>query len=153
MNEEKAKDPYKVALYWVQEYLARRPHSEKEIFDKLLKKDFDSETSLKAIAFAKDSGWMEDPFEMAHKVYNEWDRKNKSHSWIKNYLYEKGLPQEVEKDFERERDKAYYHLKKRFTKVDDSNYKKAAHGLSSKGFSYEEFSQAIEILKAESEKG
>jgi len=151
--KEKTKDPYKEALYWVQDYLARRPHSEKELFDKLLKKDFDEVVSKKAVAFAKDSGWMEDPFEMAQKVYDEWDRKNKSHSWIKNYLYEKGLPIEIEKNIDRERDKAYYHLKKRFNRVSSDNYKKAASGLSSKGFSYDEFSQALEILKNESDQG
>lgn len=149
--EKKAKDPYKEALYWVQDYLARRPHSESELVEKLKKKDFDEETCLRAVEFAKKSNWIEDPFEMAKKVYSEWDRKNKSHSWIKNYLYEKGLPQEIEKDLTRESEKAYYHLKKRFDKVSSENYNKAASGVSSKGFSYEEFGIAVDMLKAESE--
>lgn len=151
--EKKANDPYKKALYWVQDCLARRPHSEKELLDKLQKKEFDLETSKKAVQFAKESNWIEDPFELAENVYSEWDRKNKSHSWIKNYLFEKGLPTEIEKDMTRESEKAYHHLKKRFEKVTSENYNKAASNLASKGFSYEEFGIAFETLKSESEQG
>jgi len=141
--EERTKE----ALYWTQDYLARRPHSEKELVVKLQKKGFELSTAKEAVQFAKEQNWMDDPFELAEKVYLEWDRKNKSHNWIINYLNEKALPLDHERNSQRETDKALYHLQKRFESFSHSEHNKAASNLSSKGFLYEDFNNAIEIFK------
>jgi SOS response regulatory protein OraA/RecX len=147
MSDKAAKKDFRNAQYWIQDYLARRPHSEKELRDKLKKKDFSSKISAKAIEYAKSQNWLEDPFELAKNVYKEWDKKNKSHSWINNYLIEKGLPTEIDRDINREAEKALYHLEKRFDSITNLNYKKAASGISSKGFIYEDFSKARLLLE------
>ena len=138
------------AIYWVQDYLARRSHSEKELKEKLRQKGFESSIAEHAIQYAREQNWMDDPYELSEKVYKEWDRKSKSHSWILNYLSEKGLPTEISKDVEREKEKALHHLEKRFESMNSFNYNKAASGLSSKGFLYDEFSSALEIFKQQS---
>ena len=107
-------DLTKQALYWVQDYLARRPHSEKELTDKLLKKEYSMEVISQALDFAKESNWLEDPHELAERVYKEWSSKNKSHTWIVNYLNKKGLPSDFYKDENEECKKALYHLVKKF---------------------------------------
>ena len=150
-NKAAQKD-FRNAQYWLQDYLARRPHSEKELRDKLKKKEFSSEITTKAINYAKSQNWLEDPFELAENVYKEWDKKNKSHTWINNYLLEKGLPTEIDKNFDREAEKALYHLEKRFDSINNLNYKKAASGISSKGFIYEDFSKA-QLLLQQKKKG
>lgn len=146
MKPESLSDRCKEALTWVQDYLSRRSHSEKELLEKLAKKDFKSEVAQEALAYAKKRGWMEDPLELSEKVYQSWDRKNKSHIWIKGYLEEKGLP-EQDKNFSREIEKALYHLEKKFGRIDNDNYKKASQHIASKGFSYGEFKEAVEKLK------
>lgn len=146
-------DTTKQALYWVQDYLARRPHSEKELTEKLLKKDFSSEVVSKALNFAKESRWLDDPQELAERVYREWSLKNKSHAWIVNYLNKKGLPNNFYKDVREECKKALYHLTKKFKDkdIDESNYKQAASNLASKGFVFEEFKEALKQLKMKKE--
>ncbi|MGH1467779.1 MAG: hypothetical protein ACRBBP_02735 [Bdellovibrionales bacterium] len=145
-STKKSKKP-KAAITWVQDYLSRRSHSEKELLEKLLKKEFPEDVCLEAIAFAKERKWMDQPEELAEKVYNEWDLKNKSHSWICGYLDEKGLPIFLERNSSREAEKAAYHLLKKFGKINNDNYKRASSNIASKGFSYGDFKNALEILK------
>jgi len=142
-------DKTKQALYWVQDYLARRPHSEKELTEKLLKKEFSNEITIQAIEFAISNNWLENPQEVSERVYQEWNQKNKSHNWIVGYLSKKGLPNDIYKDEEEEAKKALYHLKKKFkdVSIDKSNYNSAASSLASKGFSFCEFSAALEKMK------
>lgn len=146
-------DLTKQALYWVQDYLARRPHSEKELTEKLLKKDFSHEVIAKALEFAKESQWLDDPQELAQRVYEEWSLKNKSHNWIVNYLNKKGLPSDFYKDEAKECKKALYHLTKKFKdkEIDETTYKRAASNLASKGFSFGEFKEAMTQLKMNKE--
>jgi len=141
-NKEKA------ALTWVQDYLSRRSHSEKELLEKLLKKEFDREVALEAIAYARERRWLESPEELAEKVYMEWDKKNKSHAWITQYLDEKGLPT-LDYDQRREIEKATYQLRKKFGKIDNENHQRAGSNLASKGFGYREFKEAVQNLKGE----
>lgn len=141
----------KGALTWVQDYLSRRSHSEKELLAKLLKKDFDRETALEAIAFARERRWLESPEELAEKVYLEWDKKNKSHAWITQYLDEKGLPS-LDYDQRREIEKATYQLRKKFGTINSENHQRAGSNLASKGFGYHEFKAAAQNLKDEETK-
>ena len=148
-DKEKKKDQKeKAAVTWVQDYLSRRSHSEKELLAKLLKKEFDRDTALEAIAFAKERKWLETPEELAEKVYLEWDKKNKSHSWITQYLDEKGLPT-LDYDHRREIEKAAYHLRKKFGSINNENHQRAGSNLASKGFGYREFKEAVQNLKDE----
>jgi SOS response regulatory protein OraA/RecX len=147
---EQSRKKEKAALTWVQDYLSRRSHSESELLTKLLKKDFSREESLKAIKYAQERNWMESPQELAEKVYREWDLKNKSHNWITAYLSEKGLP-EVRRCSQREVEKATYHLSKKFGKITTDNYQRAASNISSKGFLYDDFNQALDELKEKNE--
>lgn len=147
--QEQDKKKSKAVVTWVQDYLSRRPHSEKELLKKLLKKEFSEEESLKAIAFAKDRKWLEDPEELSKRVYQEWNKKNKSHNWICQYLDEKGLPVTEKWNSSREAEKAAYHLSKKFGKINNDNYKRASSNLASKGFSFGDFKSALDILKEE----
>jgi SOS response regulatory protein OraA/RecX len=145
-HTEKKKKKEKAAVTWVQDYLSRRSHSEKELLEKLLKKDFDKETALEAIAFAREQRWLESPEELAQKVYLEWDKKNKSHAWITQYLDEKGLPS-LDYDQRREIEKATYQLRKKFGTINSENHQRAGSNLASKGFGYSEFKAAAQNLK------
>ena len=145
-TEHNEKKQEKGALTWVQDYLSRRSHSEKELLQKLLKKDFDQETALKAIAYAKERRWLESPEELSEKVYLEWDRKNKSHTWICTYLSEKDRPAPAP-DQRREIEKATYQLRKKFGTINKANYEKAGANLASKGFDYSAFKEAAQNLK------
>lgn len=138
----------KGALTWVQDYLSRRSHSEKELLTKLLKKDFSEEAAKEAIAYARERKWLESPEELAEKVYAEWDKKNKSHNWIIAYLEEKGLPY-VSRDPEREIEKATYQLRKKFGSISTEDHQRAGSNLASKGFNYNEFKAAAQKLKDE----
>lgn len=145
-EKDKKKDKKeKTALTWVQDYLSRRSHSEKELLAKLLKKEFDKETALEAIAYARKQRWLESPEELAEKVYLEWDKKNKSHAWIIQYLDEKGLPP-LDYDKRREIEKATYQLRKKFGTINSENHQRAGLNLASKGFGYGEFKAAAQNL-------
>jgi len=145
-SAENKKD--KAAITWVQDYLSRRPHSEKELLEKLLKKGFDRGLALEAIALARERKWLESPEELSEKVYTEWDKKNKSHAWITQYLDEKGLPS-PDYDQRREIEKATYQLRKKFGTINSENHQRAGSNLASKGFGYSEFKAAAQNLKDE----
>lgn len=138
----------KAALTWVQDYLSRRSHSEKELLAKLLKKEFSEEVAKEAVAYARERKWLESPQELAEKVYLEWDKKNKSHNWIISYLEEKGLPY-VDRDQGREIEKATYQLRKKFGSISEEDHQRAGSNLASKGFNYHEFKAAAQKLKEE----
>lgn len=143
---KKEKKP-KMVLTWVQDYLSRRPHSEKELLTKLLKKDFDEDAIKLAIEYAKEQKWMDEPKDLSERVFVEWDVKNKSYAWICTYLEEKGLPIVTDRNSSREAEKAAYHLLKKFGKINKDNYAKASTTISSRGFVYGDFKDALEILK------
>lgn len=92
----------KKALKKTADYLSRRSHSEKELRAKL-KTHFPSDLIDEALQVAKQKKWIEDPYELAVQVKKRLDRKNKSWSYIKKYLQNKGLPPP---DYDREKEKA-----------------------------------------------
>lgn len=144
----KAKKP-KTAMTWVQNYLSRRAHSEKELFEKLLKKEFSAEQIILAIEYAKERKWVTQPEELTEKVYLEWDLKNKNHQWICSYLDKKGIPYK-QWNSSREAEKAAYHISEKFAKINDENYQRASTHAASRGFSFIDFKNAVELLKDES---
>lgn len=101
------------------------------------------------LVIAMEKGWMDDPGELAEKVAKSWHEKNKSHNWIQAYLRDKGLPK-TSKCRELEAQKAHILLAKKFSpETINLNYTKAASYLSGRGFSYEDFQNAVELLKNE----
>ncbi len=150
-TSEKTGKKSKACVTWVQDYLSRRQHSEKELLQKLLQKEFTEEESLLAISFAKERKWLEDPEELSERVYREWSKKNKSHKWICQYLDEKGLPVIEKWAAGREAKKAAYHLSKKFGKINNDNYKRASSNLAAKGFSFGDFKSGLELLNKELE--
>ena len=89
MSEEQIQ--LKNALKKIADYLSRRSHSEKELVVKL-SKTFPLKIIRKALEQAKQNNWLETPQELSEKVMEKLNKKNKSWSYIKNYLYEKDLP-------------------------------------------------------------
>lgn len=145
-NEDLKKNNEKGCLYQIQTFLAKRTHSETELYNKLLKKGFSKEEIKKNIEFAKTKKWLEDPNDISDRVINKWNDKNKSHKWIENYLNEKGLPG-YERDSSLEVKKASRLLAKKFGSVGETNYNKASQYIASRGFLLDDFEEAVENLK------
>jgi SOS response regulatory protein OraA/RecX len=80
--------------------LARRGHSELELRQKLGRTYADDDVN-EAIEFARESGWMTEPEELAERVAAELGRKKKGHLFINQFLKSKGLPL-VAKDLDAE---------------------------------------------------
>ncbi len=89
MSEEQAL--FKKALKKIADSLSRRSHSKKELALKLSKM-FSAEIIEKALERAEQNGWLESPQELSQKTANSLHKKNKSWSYIKNYLNTKDLP-------------------------------------------------------------
>lgn len=87
----------------VMDILARRPHSEKEIRQKM-RLFYRAAEIEEAIQFACENGWMTEPQEMSKRMTEELHRKKKGIRYINNYLQQKGLPSvEVDRDIEFEK--------------------------------------------------
>ena len=118
------------------DFLAKRSHSEQELFVKL-SRDF-AESEVKAsIEHAKKSGWLEDPQELSQKVALELDQKGKGALYIRSYLENKGLPP-ILIDPHKELEKALRVIEKK---------QKIGHSFANKRRSTEELQQIASILK------
>ena len=73
------------------DYLARRPHSEKELREKLAR-SFSPEDVDAALAHAELKGWLQPPHDLSAQVVVELSRRGKGARYIQAYLEEKGLP-------------------------------------------------------------
>ena len=89
MSEEQIQ--LKKALKKIADHLSRRSHSEEELRLKL-SKTFPVHLVEKALEQAKQNSWLETEKELSEKVVTSLNKKNKSWSYIKNYLCEKKLP-------------------------------------------------------------
>ena len=133
------------AINLVMYYLAKRDHSVKELTEKLTRKEYAPEQIDAAILFAKENNWLKDPHELSRIVNRVLNEKNKSHGYIQQYLYKKGLP-EVDADPHDEIEKAKKHLLKKYGRYGDftfSESQKAYMFLRSKGFDSETIKKAL----------
>ena len=129
-------------------YLSHRPHSEKELRDKL-KPHFSSDLIDEALSAAKQKKWLEDPYELAAQVKYRLDNKNKSWGYIKKHLQSRGLPL-PDYDKEKEMIKIKNLLIKRKTDGLDYNESlKLKRFLSYRLFEPDLISQAVEAFLAD----
>lgn len=112
----------KQALKKIADYLSQRSHSEKELGLKLSKK-FPPDVIEQALEKAKQDKWLECPMELSEKVTTQLNEKNKSWSYIKNYLREKDLPT-PNYDREKELSKARNLLTKKYVLFKELSYEK-----------------------------
>ncbi len=87
---EKSTDQKK-ALKKIADLLSRRSHSKKEIVFKLSKK-FSSLVIEQALKEAQQKKWIESEKDLCEKVVESLHKKNKSWRYMKNFLFQKGLP-------------------------------------------------------------
>ncbi|ASW42592.1 recombination regulator RecX [Clostridium isatidis] len=130
--------------------------TEKEIWGKLLKKDFDIETINRTISFLKEYNFLSD-IDYA-KMYIKDKSKSQGKNKIKYNLLKKGLndtliEQEISKiNSEEEEETAYYLANKKYNiliKREKDNYKlsqKLYRFLVTRGYSYEIASKVIKKL-------
>ncbi|NLZ35282.1 MAG: recombination regulator RecX [Clostridiales bacterium] len=130
--------------------------TEKEIWGKLLKKDFDIETINRIISFLKEYNFLSD-IDYA-KMYIKDKSKSQGKNKIKYNLLKKGLndtliEQEISKiNSEEEEETAYYLANKKYNiliKREKDNYKlsqKLYRFLVTRGYSYEIASKVIKKL-------
>ena len=85
------KDSDKSALKSLMGLLARRPYSEKELEDRLLKK-FPLEAAKQALAEAKACGWLQSGEELSRQFAASLHEKSKGWLYIKSRLRQRGLP-------------------------------------------------------------
>lgn len=127
------KTPLSQCLQSLKNFLARRSHSKKELREKLSRR-FDPKLVSEALLQAQARGWLESEEEIAEKILHHLHRKNKSWSFIKNYLLEKGLPL-PEYNGEKEREKARQVLIKKFPQnLSFKEKQRAFQLLSRRGF-------------------
>ncbi len=80
------------ALDKIAYYLGARDHSEKELIEKLRKKDFTEPEIKAALLKAKHHNWIADPEELSIKTTKALYRRRKGHYYIQRFLKKKGLP-------------------------------------------------------------
>lgn len=125
------------ALNKVAFYLARRDHSEKELYDKL-KIRFEKQTALQAIDAAKEMGWLKTPCELAQQIYRILNDKKKGELYIQNYLKKLNLPSVVI-DESLEYNKGLSLLNSKFDEWESYTFEqkqKPVRFLQSRGFSH-----------------
>lgn len=119
----------------IMDLLARRDHSEKELFDKL-SIHFSSEESREAIEYAKVNNWLCDPQVLAQRTAEILDRRHKGKNYIQRYLQKKGLPK-VESNSELELEKALSLVKNKWSNgqsLSRNEKEKIGRFLISRGF-------------------
>ena len=140
-------DPFK-AFDKLVDYLARRDHSTKELRQKLQSK-FTNEAIESAIAEAHQRKYILPPDELAEKVYESLNRKNKGFLYILNYLQQKGLPA-VEKDADLEVQKAQAVMETKLCQQQTLTYKdrpKLERTLKNRGFDLETIKTVIKEIE------
>lgn len=136
------KHPRKDAVTKAMDYLAIRDHSAYELEKKLTQKEYTPEEIEKALSHVQERGWLLPPDELSERVAEQLHRKNKGYSYILQYLKEKRLPA-VDKDYERELEKAQELLSKRFPGLSNPSFtdkKQVARMLKNRGFDHETIS-------------
>lgn len=130
---------------WVKamDYLARRDHSEKELIEKL-SKHFPEDEILAVLDEMKQRGWLLPPGELAEKVTQSLNRKNKGYLYIQNFLRNKGLP-ETPRDPDVEHEKALALLESK--DKDPADSKKLISLLKNRGFDTETISRVIHEIR------
>ena len=101
--------------------------------------DFDAEEVDKALATAKERGWLLKPEELAQRVARRLREKGKGVHFIQSYLQRLGLPN-VEKDPEIEEKRARDLVERKFRpqgKLSHQDQQRVFRFLKSRGFDYE----------------
>jgi len=130
------------------DYLARRDHSEKELYEKL-KKNFDPTEITLAIEEIKERGWLIPEHDLSEKVTQSLHRKNKGIHYIHQFLTKKGLPL-TSVDHEVELEKAMQLVNSRIK--DPTNLSKVSSLLKNRGFDTETIGKVIYELRRSSQK-
>lgn len=120
----------------VMDLLSRRDHSEKELKQKLAKREFSNEEIENALKAAKDHRWLGQPEEIAERFAEELHRKNKGIHFINGFLREKGLPP-VSRDENLELEKARSLVKAKYPRLSNFTREeklKVMRFLTSRGF-------------------
>lgn len=136
----------KTARHKAMDYLARRDHSERELIQKL-KPTYPMSEILTALQELKERGWMMDPHELSEKVYQQLNRKNKSHLYIQQFLKKRDLPA-VAKDSAIELEKALSLVANKGGNSYDLN--QLASLLNNRGFDKETIGKVIHEIRRNS---
>lgn len=129
------------------DYLARRDHSEKELYEKL-KKTFEETEIREALQEIKERGWLIPEHELSEKVTQSLHRKNKGIHYIQQFLKKKGLPVTA-LDPEVEFEKALHLVKQRIK--DPQALQKVSSLLKNRGFDTETIGKVIHELRRSSQ--
>ena len=126
----------------MQDYIARRDHSEQELRTKL-KKYHTQEEIEGAIRDAQTAGWMAEPETMAERATAALGRRGKGHHYIQAFLRRKGLPG-TSRDLEQESEKARALLEIKLKPGEGRD--KALRLLRNRGYDLEVISRVIRTL-------
>ena len=143
------------ALRLIAYYQGMRDHSEKELKEKLARRQFGFSEIETALHQAKQYNWILPPEELAQKVGAILSRQLKSYLFICRALKLKGLPQ-IERDSTLEVQKILSLMEKKHInkKIDFQVKQKIFRQLSQKGFDLESIREAYQILsRREQERG
>ncbi len=116
--------------------VSRREHSEEELKEKLLRKEFSNEEIESALKKAKDHKWIASPEQASQSFAELLHRKNKGIEFINSTLQEKGLPT-ISRDENLELEKAASLVKtkySRFSEFSEIEKIKVMRFLASRGF-------------------
>ena len=133
--------------------LSLRPHSRKELRDKLIRKGNEPEAADAAIAWLSEHGYLDDAG-YAASVVRHYARKGYGAKRITSELYRRGIARELwdealkempEPDGELDR-----FLRNRLINPDDPNeVRKVTSALSRRGYSWDEIRSALSRISAE----
>lgn len=134
--------------------LARRDHSEKELREKLKKRDFEVEQIEKALAYAHERNWLGDSARLAQTLAHALHRRGKGIKSINSELAKKGLPRvAADKDLEYKKALALAQKKQQNKKFADLKDPKVRAGLArflqSRGFPLEIIRKVLQELRVE----
>jgi regulatory protein len=130
------------------DYLARRDHSELELRTKLAQ-FYPPDEIEKALNYAKDRGWLNDPDRLSAQMADYLHRKQKGLQYINHFLKKKGLPP-VSKDRDLEIEKARECVAKKIKNSQNlqiSDKSKLVRFLASRGFDPEVIMKALSHLR------
>lgn len=135
-NRRKRTYAPRTATLTVMDLISRREHSEKELKQKLKKREFTPEEIEGAVEKAKEHRWLGKPEEVAMRFAEQLHRKNKGIHFINSTLHEKGLPS-VGRDETLELEKAKSLVKTKYAKFSEFTREeklKVMRFLASRGF-------------------
>ncbi len=131
--------------------LSRRDHSEKELIQKLIIREFATEEIEKAILYAREHDLIGESTKLAENMAQSLHRRKKGIRKINSVLQQKGLPQ-VKPDMETELEKAFALVNskqrtKKFTPLTDRTVRiRLGRLLQSRGFTNEIINQVLRKL-------